>query len=1300
MNRKIRNIVGLSAVLTAFFGMYATQALAAPQLGVSVEQDKTYFPIVYHSDERVDFLINVENEAPRPGPDGAVLTCEGGSLFGESSPGFAVSFQWLSGGQPATGTVTQTGTKTSTYEVQAADQGKPIQCVATWHTAGGGATIVSLPYAPPSAGPTYSGKPHFFPLVSKTGQSGNEQNFSCDLPPAEAWSGSPSWSYQWLRNGVPIAGETDSTYVAHIGPGEADHLVNIQCEIAGANADGTIVAASNSDPQRGFTGTEAEFVAEYGASPPSGGYGDGSYPQVSNPQSVTSGPVTVEVELPGGEETFGWKVTIPAGGSDWDCTMFPASPAQHARAVCTDHVPVRPGEAAQDLELQTGFGADIPDLATVKATTIGGGAPSATGELTIPIEPALPFGLSNFVNDFTDEAGDPYEKAGGHQYESVTELEFNKVRSLEVDKPTFNGPGGPSAMRPVAQLRQLVVDLPPGLLGNPQALPALCPSVEEVREGTCPPASQVGGLRIGFKYGGSAQIGLFAIEPEPGTPAQFAFADVVNHVYTLSARLRSDDSYAISIELTPAPEVSLITSTVQFCGFGVAGFTGGKYTCKQKGEVEANPKPLFTSPIRCGMPFHSHARLSSWDHPTFVDGPDFANGTMEGCDEVPFEPTMHVTPTTNVADSPTGLDVEVAMPTEGLEKGTECHEIQGDEASPLVPECIAQSQLRDVKVTLPKGLAVNPSGANGLEACSEAQVGVSPSGVPNDDPVQCPVASRIGSVEVVTPLLKKPLDGAVYQAEQDNNPFGSTIALYVVAELPERGVLLKLPGKVELDPETGQLTSTFLDNPQQPFKTFKLNFFGGATAPLRTPDVCGSYSTTSVLTPWSGGSPVTDTDTSAITQSASGGDCPTAESGMPNAPDFDGGTVTPVAGGYSPFVVHLRRQDGSQRFASVSLTPPAGLTAKLAGTPPCPDAALAAAEAKTGREEQASPSCPAASRVGEAWVATGAGPAPYWAKGDVYLAGPYKGAPVSLAIVTPAVAGPFDLGTVVVRTALRIDPSTAQITAESDSIPQMLEGIPLDVRTVSVVMDKPSFTRNGTSCDPLSFTGALLSTIGQLAPLSERFQLGECARLGFKPKIALTLKGGTHRADYQGLRAVVTAREGDADIGRAAVTLPHAAFLAQNHIRTVCTRVQFKADQCPAGSIYGRAEATSPLLDYPLTGSVYLRSSDNPLPDLVVKLRGPDSQPIEIDLAGRTDTVHGALRNTFDLVPDAPVSKFTLELFGGKRGLIELSTDDYCAAKHGATVEMGAQNGRQLILHPNVVNPKCKRHARRHRRTG
>ena len=392
-------------------------------------------------------------------------------------------------------------------------------------------------------------------------------------------------------------------------------------------------------------------------------------------------------------------------------------------------------------------------------------------------------------------------------------------------------------------------------------------------------------------------------------------------------------------------------------------------------------------------------------------------------------------------------------------------------------------------------------------------------------------------------------------------------------------------------------------------------------------------------------------------------------------------------------MLNLRREDGTQQFSSLTVKPPAGLVAKLAGTPPCSDSALAAAASKSGKAEQASPSCPSASQVGSVHAAAGAGPAPYNAPGTAYLAGPYKGAPLSLAIITPAVAGPFDLGTIVVRTALHLDPKTAQITATSDPIPQILQGIPLDVRSVQVRLDKPSFTLNPTSCDPTQVTGSLLTTTGAAAALNNRFQLAECDRLAFKPKMALFLKGGTKRSQFPALTAILRPRAGDANIKSVAVAMPPSEFLAQSHIRTVCTRVQFAADECPKASIYGTATVTTPLLDYKLSGPVYLRSSDNPLPDLVPDLRGPAHQPIRLESAGRTDSVRNGIRNSFDYLPDAPFTKLVLKMQGAKKGLLENSRN-ICAQPYRAKVSFGAHNGATYEARPKL-RARCGKKGRK-----
>jgi hypothetical protein len=385
----------------------------------------------------------------------------------------------------------------------------------------------------------------------------------------------------------------------------------------------------------------------------------------------------------------------------------------------------------------------------------------------------------------------------------------------------------------------------------------------------------------------------------------------------------------------------------------------------------------------------------------------------------------------------------------------------------------------------------------------------------------------------------------------------------------------------------------------------------------------------------------------------------------------------------------LARQDGTQQLTGLQATLPEGLLGKLAGIPYCSEAQIAQAQNRSqpnqGALEQQSPSCPAASELGTVSVGAGAGPTPFYASGHAYLAGPYKGAPLSMAIVTPAVAGPFDLGVVVVRAALNIDPVTTQIHAVSDPFPSILHGIPLDLRSVSLKLDRPQFTLNPTSCDPSQLSATLATLPGQSANLASPFQVGGCSSLKYKPSLTLRLKGGTKRADHPKLIATFRAKPGEANTAAAQVKLPPSAFLDQAHIRTVCTRVQFAANACPKGSIYGTATAKTPLLDQTLTGNVYLRSSNHKLPDLVAALKGPDSLPVSVELSGRTDSVKGALRNTFEAVPDVPVTSFRLELLGGRRGLI-VNSRDICAHRYRATVKLDAQSGKTYDTSPLVRN--------------
>jgi hypothetical protein len=623
-----------------------------------------------------------------------------------------------------------------------------------------------------------------------------------------------------------------------------------------------------------------------------------------------------------------------------------------------------------------------------------------------------------------------------------------------------------------------------------------------------------------------------------------------------------------------------------------------------------------------------------------------------------------------------------------------------------VPDPLSTAHLKDAVVTLPAGMTVNPPSAAVLDACSLSQVGMSASAVANENPIACPNASILGKATVVTPALDHPLPGIVYLAKQNENPFNSLLAMYLVIDDPISGVFVKLAGKIEADPNTGQLTVSFKNNPQLPVEDLTLDLPGGPHASLRTPAGCGQHTTTSVLTPWTAPEGPTATPSSSfpISASPSGGACLPTGASAPNTPTFTAGTLDPTAKAYSPFVFKLGRADGSQPLAGIDTTLPKGLIGKLAGIPYCSDAALAAAATKTGKAELASPSCPAASRVGGVDVGAGAGPTPIYVSGNAYLAGPYKGAPISLAVITPAVAGPFDLGNVVVRNALYVNPETAEVRAVSDPLPTILQGIPLDLRSIVLKMDRPDFTLNPTNCNPLAITGSALSVFGQSAALSSPFQADECAKLGFKPSLKFSLGGETKRTGNPSLRAVINYPKTGAyaNIAKTAVLLPSTTFIDNEHISNPCTRPQFDANACPAKSILGTARAFTPLLDKPLEGPVYFRANGGAreLPDMVVDLNGQIHVTLVgfIDSVGKKGSEKRRVRTRFANVPDAPVSKFVLNLYGGKRGLLENSVN-LCKHPGEASVLMDAQNGKvedfDTPFAADCATKKSKRDGRR-----
>lgn len=922
-----------------------------------------------------------------------------------------------------------------------------------------------------------------------------------------------------------------------------------------------------------------------------------------------------------------------------------------------------------------------------------GAAPAeASSANRIDSTPA-PQGFNQFSARVRGEDGtvaDPAQ-AGSRPLQYVTGFALN----TEINPPTeLLSPSGGAT-------RNIEVSMPPGFVGNPTAVGECTAQLFIVgKNGECPASSAVGYVSTRIE-GQRIVAPIYNLVPPEGMPAQLGFRAAFLPYY-IDTSVRSGTDYGIDAGLSNLPTVErpLASKVVlwgepashshdRVRGACLSPLGNSLGSCS----AEVVSRPFLRMPTSCDSPLPFTIGVDLWDPPHPLATATSTQSALVGCGALQFNPTISLTPDTTVSDSAAGVTVDLHLPQNEASKG------------------LATADLNDVTVNLPEGVTVNPSSANGLASCSASQIGLTSAvgAAPvtfTPDPATCPDAAKVGSLSIHTPLLDHPIDGSIYVADQGSgNPFNSLIALYFAAYDQKTGVVVKLAGRISLDQTSGRITAIFANNPQVPFEDLQTVFFAGPRAALRTPFTCGTYTTTTDMKPWSApytGPDATPSDSFSVSGAPGGGPCVGSEGQAPNKPAFEAGTSAPVAGAYSPFVLNLKRDDGSQNFTGLKFRLPKGLIGKQAGVPFCSDAALASAASRPGRDELASPSCPAASQIGTVDVAAGAGPMPLHVQGKVYLTGPYKGAPLSAAVITPAVAGPFDVGTVVVRSELQVDPVTAEVTAVTDPLPTILQGIPLDVRSISLSVDKPEFMLNPTSCATKSIGGEEISKAAQAASLSSRFEVGGCRGLEFKPRIYTRLFGGTKRGQHPRFRAILMGRPGQANFDRMSVTLPRSEFLENAHIRTICTRVQYAAGNCPAGSIYGHVEVITPLLDVPLEGPVYLRSSNHKLPDLVLALHGPPSLPVKIELAGRIDSIHGGIRTTFTGVPDAPLTKGILTMKGAKKGLL-VNSRNICAHTYRSKANFVGQNGRPAKLRPMMQNSRCgkktKRKHKRHHRT-
>lgn len=901
--------------------------------------------------------------------------------------------------------------------------------------------------------------------------------------------------------------------------------------------------------------------------------------------------------------------------------------------------------------------------------------------------------------------------AGSHPYALRFAVGFNRAGEFE---------GQPGAVFPDGDLRNFRIDVPNGLIVNSKAVPTctqaqfhtprISPFTQSRSGENCPDKSQVGTVRVQTS-GGERTFGLFNLEAPPGVAAQFGFAPFGSPI-ALDVELvaKGDGTYALILN------AENISQSIDLDGFEMtlwgtpwaASHNGERGNCLneaepafpwakcQVGEPSSNPPLAYISlPPQCSGQLSFHATASSWQQSGQVSAEAVnSNGGLPAemhCEYLQFDPEVVGHLDNTKASSASGFVFRLNVNHDRLTD----------------PAYTNPSPPKTAIVKLPAGTTLNPSVGAGLDVCTEQQFAAETALSAEGN--GCPNAAKIGTLTVHTPIFDDVLKGAVYLAKPDDpgtagagaeNPFDSLIAIYMLAKSPQRGVMVKLAGNLVPDPVDGTLTATFDDLPQLPYTELEIAFRSGQRSFLITPAQCGYVPTGLEVLPWGSAEPFSAVSYTLLKTGIGGGPCPSGT--PPFEPGVTSGAVNSNVNSYTPYFVHITRQDTEQEITSYSLVLPKGVTGKLAGVAQCSDAAIAAARGRRGFEEAANPSCPSSSQVGHTLTGYGVGSALTYTEGKVYLAGPFHGAPLSLVTINPATIGPFDLGTIVIRSAFQIDPRTAQLqidSSASDPIPHIIDGIVLHLRDIRVYIDRPEFTHNPSSCEPSSLSSRVTgsgasfgdSEDDSTATPSNHFQLLNCRILGFQPRLGVRLRGGTKRGDFPQLRVTFAARgPNDSNLKDIAVVIPRQQFLAQEHIRGICTRVQFAAHACPADSVYGSAVGETPLLDEPLRGNVYLRSSSHALPDLVADLY---SGTVHIVLEGKIGPgKKGGIQAFFSELPDEPINRFVMTLFGGKRGLL-VNSANICANPPVSNVKAIGQNNIGAVFTTKLRGQCKKKHA-------
>jgi hypothetical protein len=944
-------------------------------------------------------------------------------------------------------------------------------------------------------------------------------------------------------------------------------------------------------------------------------------------------------------------------------------------------------------------GAHTGELNHVSVTG-GGAAPASLARAITVSEAQTPFGVEDFELRAEEEGGALSTHAGSHPFQVSGTFIFNQGEETQtsIGQTVF----------PTALPKDIETLLPPGLIGDPTSL-ALCSTSQfthlvegggaNPEENLCPAASAVGVAAVTVMEPGlvgyiKIAVPVFNLEPAFGEPARFGFAiPIANTTLILDTKLRSGpgEDYGVTVSsLNTTQQAGTLQAQVSF--WGVPGDprhdSSRGWSCLSESEgfshglcvpsEDQHPPAFLTMPTSCQGPLQASAQVNSWsapaNHQSFF--PSEPLQSLDGCNQLPFSPTISAQPSTDRASAPSGLDFNLDFQDEGLTSA----------------EGLAQSHLKDISVTLPEGLTVNPSAGVGLAGCRPSQYAAET--IDSEAGQGCPNASKLGTVEVTTPLLPVAIHGSLYIAQPFENPFGSLLGLYVVLKNPEKGILIKLAGKVTPNFATGRLTTTFQGNPPLAFSHFNFHFREGQQAPLISPPACGTYTTEAQLSPFSEPSSIlTDLSSFQITKGFDGGPCP---AGVPFSPQIQAGMLNNNAAGFSPFYLHLTRSDADAEISSFSTSMPPGLSGVIAGIPYCPEAAIALARTKSGAAEQASPSCPQSSLLGHTLVGTGVGAVLAYTPGKIYLAGPYNGDPFSLVSVTSAVVGPFDLGTVVIRFGLRIDEHTAQVSVDpsaSEPIPTILQGIVTHVRDIRAYIDRPNFTINPTSCDPMAIQSTLKSDLQQSSTVSSRFQASNCSSLKFAPKFSVSTNAKTSKANGASLSAKITYPPNSlgsyANVAKVKVELPRELPSRLTTLQKACTSAQFEADPagCPSASFIGHATVHTPLLPVPLSGpAIFVSHGNEAFPSLVMVLQGDG---VTIELTGTTLIKNGVTSTTFKQTPDAPFSEFELTLPQGPYSALAANAN-LCAKKLTLPNEFLAQNGTLIKQKTPISVSGCK----------